>query len=135
MYSTDCSDIAYDYSIKKKWNINNKKAYIFVIEVDESNKLETFKYPSYKNLTRKDIPLERQFSKHMFVQSRGLEKNFYKKDHFGRIYRNKEVALISIFDEYVADEKLVTPRYLIEIEVEQNLDKINTLYNLVQNKF
>ena len=106
-----------------------------MVEVAETQKLKTLKYSSYKRLSRENKPLEGSFCKHMFLKSENIGKKRYKKDFFGRIYRNKEVHKWSIFDEFVANESLVKPRYLIEIDVEQNPEMYNCLYNLMQRKF
>ena len=101
----------------------------------ESQKLKTYKYPSYRTLRRKNKPLKRKFCKHMFVRSENIGKKRYKKDFLGRMYRNKEIHKWGLFDEFVADDSLVKPRYLIEMEVERNEEMINIVPNLIERKF
>ena len=111
----------------------NNKAYIFVVEVAETQNLKTLKFSTYNELIRENKPLEGEFCKHMYFKSKKIGKKQYKRDFLGRIYRNKEVQKWSIFDEFVADESLVKPRYLIEMEVEENLEEDNCLYYLMQH--
>ena len=102
-----------------------------MVEVAESHKLKTFEYTNYKNLRRVRKPLESGFCKYMFVNSEKIGKKQYKRDIFGRMYRNKEVHKLSLFDEFVADESFVKPRYIISMEVEHNEEMFDCIYDLM----
>ena len=112
VYMTDCSYIARSYCFGMD-GFN----YVFVSEVLKSDKLQTFKYGRYDNMSGKlcdhDYKPKHLFEKHIFEGSQKLTEKDYKKDDQGRKYRNIKVKDKSADDEYVADENLVVPRYLI----------------------
>ena len=45
-----------------------------------------------------------------------VTKDYYKKDPLGRKYRNVPHNLNTTLDEFVADESITKPKYLIEFE-------------------
>ena len=114
VYMTDCSSSAcYWSNIRMEGNENS---YIFVNEVLESEKLLTFEHESstqqllqgFQHSTPKH-----PFEKHEIKQSHHITELDYKEDDLGRRYRNVPHNLSSYNDEYIADESLVVPRYLI----------------------
>ena len=111
VYMTECSDVAFSYSLQH----NNRVDYtIFVNEVLESTKLQTFEIV---NITGDiDTPLENPFKKHIDKSSPQATEENYKEDHKGRKYRNIGHDSRSICDEYVAEEGVTIPRYLIIFE-------------------
>ena len=52
----------------------------------------------------------------MHVSTPAITEENYKEDFKGRRYRNIAVDENSMKDEFVADSKLVIPRYLISYE-------------------
>ena len=128
VYMTDCSYTAQEYS--QKFDLGNK-LFIFVNEVRGSEKLEIFKYDF---ITGPDIDteLKNPFNKHMSKSSRRLSKKDYNKDLLGRKYRNVAVDRISSYDEYVADESVTIPCYLIVVEQEWK-KTTNSISKLVVN--
>ena len=131
---SDCSDTAYIYSVPDYY-INDKfRVFIFVNEVLGSNELKTFKYSSYNEIRREKKPPKSPFCKHMFQKSEHIAKKRFKQDASGRLYRNKEVSKLSIMDEYVADQSLVKPRYLIEFVTKHNDNVFNRAVKFIEEK-
>ena len=113
VYMTESSETASIYSCLK---FPKNVRFIFVSEVLESQKLETILYS--KIVKSRDSPLKNAFSKYMHVRSPAITEDNYKKDHKGRRYRNIAVDENSEYDEFVADSKIVIPRYLVSYENE-----------------
>ena len=108
VYMTDCSRTASYYC-----DFENK--YIFVNEVLESDSLQTFKHGDYYSMADREFKPEHQFEKHVFEGGQQPTETEYKEDGLGRRYRDVAVCFKSEDDEYVADERVVVPRYLIVI--------------------
>ena len=131
VYMTDCSDVAFDYSSNYyNWNCSRSLIYIFVNEILESEKLQTFKFESTLYMNDNYDELEHQFIKHMHYNSPPLTKKNYKVDLLGRKYRNVKVDDNSLTDEYVADESITIPRYLIVFKIEWKT-RLSSSYKLV----
>ena len=107
---TDCSGTAKSYS--GSYRTNN---YIFVNEVLDSNNLKTFKHDRNQRFYDRDFKPEDPFVKHFYDFSQQPTEKDYKEDACGRRYRNVAVVGVGAEDEYLADESLVVPRYLIVI--------------------
>ena len=118
VYMTDCSEMAYMYSKGADKGIS-KMCYIFVNEVLESERLQTFEIDDSKFTGDVDTPLKNPFNKHIHESSPQITEENYKEDHKGRKYRNIEHENTSVFnyssafDEYIAEESVTIPRYLI----------------------
>ena len=111
VYMTDCSNVAFRYSVRHN---NYFKLSLFVNEVLESEKLQTCEINPYRFMKDIDTPLRNQFSKHIDEWSpQATLREDYKEDHKGRRYRNVRHNITSARDEYVADESVTIPRYLI----------------------
>ena len=124
VYMTDCSYIARTYCNYKSMtdcsgtaalhcNRFDENRYIFVNEVLESNSLKIIKHSKDEMLFDRDFKPENPFEKHVYEGSQNLTEKDYKEDDLGRKYRNVVVKNESEFDEYVADEIFVLPRYII----------------------
>ena len=111
LYMTESSETASVYSCSRS---SKNFCFVFVSEVLESHNLKTTLHP--KILKSRDTPLKNAFSKYIRVRSPAITEDKYKKDHKGRRYRNIEVSLKNKNDEFVADSKIVIPRYLISYE-------------------
>ena len=116
VYMTDCSTVAVSYSRVDKKCQNNKIKFVFVNEVLKSETLKTsvFSYADVKS--DKYTKPKHQFEQHAFLQTQQITKDHYKEDAHGRRYRNVFNNFNSPLDEFVADESITIPRYLIEIE-------------------
>ena len=116
VYMTDCSSVAVSYSRGDKKCQNNKIRFVFVNEVLKSETLKTsvFSYADVKS--DKYTKPKHQFEQHAFMQTQQITKDNYKKDADGRRYRNVAHNSNSSQDEFVADESITIPRYLIEIK-------------------
>ena len=112
VYMTDCQNIANFYSSKI---CKDGCVYMFVNEVLKSDNLKTFRRGKFSEMGDHDNEPKHQFEKHVLEGSQKLTKKDYKEDSLGRKYRNVEVNKISQYDQYVADESFVIPRYLIVI--------------------
>ena len=116
---TESIDIAVHYSIRKSSNncydyfsgSELKKTYVFVNQVSNPTNLKTEKYESYHTLRQKYAAPKHPFCKNVHQNS---PDRIYKVDTEGRFH--KMVPGLSLLDEYVADDSLVKPRFLIEIE-------------------
>ena len=114
VYMTDCSNTAKGYSTPLQPDDPDKCCmFMFVNEVLGSDKLEVFEYDRITNRNDVDTELTNPFEKHMCKLSRKLIEDNYKKDLLGRKYRNVVVDINSYKDEYVADESVTIPSYLI----------------------
>lgn len=118
IYMTDCATTARGYSCV--WQSKKSKKYnsIFVNEVLESEKLQTFEFDICKPMKDIDTPLKNQFNKHIDKSSPQAKEWNYKKDRVGRKYRDVAHDYSSIYDEYVAEGSVTIPRYLILFEKE-----------------
>ena len=114
VYMTDCVNIARNYSKSK---FSSKYQCIFVNEVLESEKLQTFEFESILSIKDvNDVTDICQFHKHINRKSPQLVETEYKKDFLGRRYRNVACDFNNIQDEYVARSGVTIPRYLIAFE-------------------
>ena len=113
VYMTDCSDVAFNYSYTDE--ITTRYSCIFLNEVLESEKLQTFEF-NLKDIEEKgwDINTKpnHQFEKHIFKSSTQPSKEDYKMDNHGRLYRNTPIRENSRLDQYIAEASLTIPRYL-----------------------
>ena len=107
---TDFYDVASGYSYHHS---HKHLSYVLVIEVMRSDELQTFEHESFDDVRSNNAQLIGQFQKHVLTSSPQIGDEGYKKDFKGRRYRNVAVENESFKDEYVADESLVVPRYLI----------------------
>ena len=122
---TECSSRANVYtgcstngSEKVNYSVDKIYAYIFVNEVLQSEKLQTFEYVML-NVQDNSTKHEDKFRK--YVQKVPSNKKLpeatkkdYKEDLHGRRYRN--IPIYKQNDEYVADETITVPRYLITFQ-------------------
>ena len=115
VYMTDCSDVAFDYTD----NSTSRYCFIFLNEILESEKLQTFEFGSKdieKNRYQKGWYIytkpNHQFEKHICKSSTQPSKEDYKKDNHGRLYRYTPIHRNSKLDQYVAEASLTIPRYL-----------------------
>ena len=120
VYMTECSDVAFDYS-----NPNGSKllSYIFVNEVLESEKLQTstFDDDPWDMLNNKEDNTDERlnpFEKHIRPYSPQPKAEDYREDLLGGKYRNIKIDGLNQLDEFVADDKITIPRYLIVFEIE-----------------
>ena len=123
VYMTECSSRANVYTICNTNDSEQNKtykryAYIFVNEVLQSEKLQTFEYDYFK-VRDNSTKHEDKFRKHVQMLPRNKKrpqatKNDYKEDLHGRRYRN--IPVYNENDEYVADESVTVPRYLITFQ-------------------
>jgi len=111
VYMTDCSTAAVGYSIGAQ---NNRIKYVFVNEVLKSETLKTFVFYNLKGNTY--TKPKHQFEKHVFLASRQKTEVQYKEDDLGRRFRNVPHSEYSALNEYLADESITIPRYLIEFK-------------------
>ena len=112
VYMTDCQNIARFYSGTE---CKDDCVYMFVNEVLKSDNLKTFRRCKSSLMGDHDNKPDYQFEKHTLKWSQKLTEKDYKEDSLGRKYRNIKVNKISQYDQYLADESLVIPRYLIVI--------------------
>ena len=108
---TDCSDFAclYSCSIMQE----EFKYYVFVNEVLELEEVQTFEHKNFEDRVLKRFSPDFQLEKHIARGSKQPTECDYKKDAEGRRCRNIPHNFVSMHDEYLANEKLVIPRYLI----------------------
>ena len=93
---------------------------VFVNEVLESEKIKTEYVGSFSNLFLDDVPtpIKNPFTKYVIKSNvKSLDEN-YIQDPKGRKYRNVLADNPNCRDEFVADSKVVIPRYLMLYEVE-----------------
>ena len=116
VYMTDCSYTAFYYSTNiqgKTKNTNARSYYIFVNEVLESEKLQTFEFDPEN---KKDVSTQpkHQFEKHIYKSSpQPTEKDFIV-DLEGRRYVNTPKRYLT--DEYIAEASVTIPRYLVQLK-------------------
>lgn len=120
VYMTDCSYTAQDYSIDYSAdNLGGTRFfnYVFVNEVLESEKLQIHTYDGdiFEMDEDNTAELTHPFQKHVRPHSLQPTERDYKEDILGRKYRNKKIGS-NLLDEFVADEKITIPRYLIALE-------------------
>ena len=120
IYMTDCPGTACAYSYLNRISASSEKLiyFNFVNEVLESEKLQTFELDMFNGMKDIETPLKYPFVKQVDKYSlRATEEN-YINDHVGRKYIN--ITLDEYdggFDEYVAEENITIPRYLITFEM------------------
>ena len=127
VYMTDCSNTAFIYSFRADMNSSNRlefiyailagqfsnDGYIFVNEVLESEKMQTFEFDP-ENTKDLSIQPKHQFKRHICRSNlQPTEKN-YMVDFEGRRYIKAQED--NIRDEYIAEASVVIPRYLIVLE-------------------
>ena len=114
VYMTDYSYAAFKYSKEK--DLNSHNLFIFVNEVLESEKLETFEFDYDDVCKRGNVTTltKHQFEKHFVNWSPQPTKEDYIVDVEGRRYINTRKR--SMYDEYIAEASLTIPRYLIVLE-------------------
>ena len=97
--------------------------YVFVNEVLNSEKLQTKQQKSkiHFNGCYQYTKPEHMFEKHVYDESQLLTEADYKEDCIGRKYRNISHNWKSKLDEYVADETITIPRYLITMKWNDDL--------------
>ena len=115
VYMTDCSEIAINYSFYA--GMNSSTYFIFVNEVLESEKLQTFEV-DFEDPKFTDTKLNNQFEKHTNESSPQSTKEDFIVDVKGRRYVIPYENII--YDEYIAEASVVIPRYLIVHKKMQN---------------
>ena len=111
VYLTHCSEVALDYCFRA--DMNSSDRYFFVNEVLESEKLQTFKYNLKDVKDVCTIPYH-QFEKHTDKSSPQPTKDDYMAGFEGGRYVKTDEK--NMFDEYIAEAKVVIPRYLVVLE-------------------
>ena len=138
VYMTESLDIAVQYSARKTLNDWNEEfcedniptTYVFVNQVFKPKSLKIKKYASYHIMKNNCQPLKHPFCKHMHQDSTNRKM---KMDTEGRYHI--KVPGLSLLDEYVADDSLVIPRFLIEIEPSGfDFNKFTTMNDFWFNK-
>ena len=118
VYMTECSDIAKHYSSNTSLIYSTScrgLSCVFVNEVLKSEKLRILK----RDVRHCDIYTkpEHAFEKRVLKWNKQPAEEDYKEDALGRRYRNVGFPNPDCSqDEFIADESLVVPRYLIEFE-------------------
>ena len=122
LYMTESSYIAYGYTYKHNGGLHKADNFIFVNEVLESEKLQTFVYNSPFDIRENDSTPSNAFNKHVRKESPQIEltEENYKKDLEGRQYRNVAIHGNGLLDEFVAEASVTIPRYLIIIKTEKS---------------
>ena len=138
VYMTECSDTAFDYTGIPADCVKGTKFfnYIFVNEVLESEKLQAYSFNASDALDMDEdntAELMHPFEKHFKCSSPQPTKEDYKEDVLGRKYRNVKISGLSLLDEYVADEKITVPRYLIALETERKEEEENLFSKIISN--
>ena len=131
VYMTEDSERASCYSLMSVMThdflnclFSKSFSFIFVNEVLRSETLQTVLYEDSSKLYHVDTPLKNPFTKYMHYLSPETTEDIYIKDLKGRRYRNVVVEENSEREDFVADSKLVIPRYLI-------LYQGNYLYSII----
>ena len=120
VYMTDCPETACEYSMLYNFGKDSETFiyFVFVNEVLESEKLRTFEFDIFKDSKDIDTPLKYPFIKQINKFSLQTTEQNYKEDHLGRKYKNIDVEEYDgALDEYVAEERIAIPRYLITFEM------------------
>ena len=112
VYMTNCSSTACFYSIQRIRR-GTDEHYIFVNEVLESEKLQTFQF-STKVMQHFNTKPKNQFEKHIYDSCSQPTEKDYIVDQLGRRYVN--AVEIHPMDQYIAEASIVKPRYLIVLE-------------------
>ena len=115
VYMTDCSEVAIRYAAyNAEYSFSNY--FIFVNEVLESEKLQTFTFDRNVMYERGDVSTQpkHQFEKHISKLSLIPTKKDYTVDVEGRRYVKIHEA--NVYDQYIAKASVVIPRYLIVLE-------------------
>ena len=110
----DCSD---DYGDDDDDDDTESYRYVFVNEVLESHNLQATEYEFPATFLPKDVDTKHENKFNMFKTKNvplPIDSN-YKKDNKGRKYRNVEHYGGSFRIEYLADESVTIPRYLIVV--------------------
>ena len=118
VYMTDCSTTAMNYA-----ETSYHDHYVFVNEVLRSETLQTFEHKTFDLRYNHDAVPEYPFEKHVLMKSDQAAEKDYKEDDCGRKYRSVPNNYFSSLDEYVADESITIPRYLIKVEPEYKFRK------------
>ena len=121
VYMTESLDMAVYYSIRKTQNDytepirGNKliKTYVFINQVSKPSRLKIEKYKSYYRLKDNYTAPKNAFCKYVHQDSPDRKMNV---DAEGRLYSYRKITGLNLGDEYVADDSLVKPIFLIEIE-------------------
>ena len=114
---TDSTFVALGYSAEADWKSSNR--YVFVNEVLESDRLETFKF-DLGDVKVVDVKPKHLFKKYVHMWSPQPTRGDYKFDFKGRRYVNTPG---SSSDEYVAKASVIIPRYMIEINQDKDTKK------------
>ena len=112
VYMTNCSSIACLYSIDRTRR-DAIELYVFVNEVLESEKLQTFQFP-IRAMQPVSTKPENQFEKHTYESCSQPTEKDYIVDVLGRRYVNN--LEMHPKDVYIAEASIVIPRYLIVLE-------------------
>ena len=115
VYMTDCSELAFDYA-NSRFNADFSGYVIFVNEVLESEKLQTFTFDRNAMFIRGDLSTlpKHQFEKHTDNSRPQSTENDYIVDFEGRRYFKSKIE--NMQDEFIAEASVVIPRYLIELK-------------------
>ena len=113
VYLTMSSDIASFYTFRKNF-VAGKPYFVFVNEVCHSQKLQAVH--TTKTLFDDDGLHDVPFIQYRDESSQVTKEEDFKKDRLGRRYRNIEVNVENLHNHYVADSKVVVPRYLISFK-------------------
>ena len=113
VYMTDCSDVAFHRCLVSRDTGGYK--YIFVNEVLESEKIKVVNH-KFHAFNKADTKPEDKFQKHEMEGSKQLSEKDYRVDAQGRRYRNVSHNWVIMHDEYLADESITIPRYLIKLK-------------------
>ena len=122
VYMTDCSNTAYSYGCGKSLYRHKSHVYFFVNEVYGSEGLQTIEHDYFYGLGGVATEIVHPFCKHIVRYTPQPGESDYKLDAQGRKYRNamhvsRCLLKNSALDEYVADESIVVPRYLVAIDI------------------
>ena len=111
VYLTHSSEVALDYCFRA--DMNSSERYFFITEVLESKKLRTFKH-DFKDVKDVSTKPEHQFEKYTDISSPQPTKDDYMAGFEGGRYVKTDEK--NMFDEYIAEAKVVIPRYLVVLE-------------------
>ena len=116
VYMTDCSEIAFNYTLFKR---DYSHRYIFVNEVLESETLQTSTFDYNVIYKRGDVNTlpEHKFEKNFLKSSPQPTEEDYIVDLKGRRHVNTPKRRLA--DEYITEAKVTIPRYLIVLKRKQ----------------
>ena len=122
VYMTDCSMTAYSYGCGKSLYRHKSHVYLFVNEVCGSEGLQTIEHDYFCALGGVATEIVHPFCKHIVKYTPQPDESDYRVDAQGRKYRktshlSRFLLKNSELDEYVADESVVVPRYLVAIDI------------------